>query len=157
MKFMKGKSCLTWPALMWMMFLEIRLFQLCPKSYLSEVVMLKHWGLNKMVHILQRTFFMGILLKESLHLDLIFIEFCSQGFNWQYVSFGSGNGLVPRRWQAMTWTNADPIHWSINVSPDNNCLYTHFHQSNIKILMIYLHNSMAHVPLIPMRDTGLIV
>ena len=29
------------------------------------------------------------------------------------TSIGSGNGLVPNRWQAIAWTNADLIHWCI--------------------------------------------
>ena len=35
--------------------------------------------------------------------------------NWQYVSTGSGNDLAPNRRQTITWTNADPVHWRINV------------------------------------------
>ena len=26
------------------------------------------------------------------------------------IGFGSGNGLAPNRWQAITRTNADPVH-----------------------------------------------
>ena len=40
-------------------------------------------------------------------------EICSQEFNWQYRSIGSGNGLAPNRRKAITWTNADPVHWCI--------------------------------------------
>ena len=29
------------------------------------------------------------------------------------MSIGSGNGLAPNRWQAITWTSADPVHWRI--------------------------------------------
>ena len=32
-------------------------------------------------------------------------EICSLGCNWQYVSIGSDNGLVPNRRQAIIWTN----------------------------------------------------
>ena len=39
-----------------------------------------------------------------------FIEICSLGSNWQYVSIGSDNGLAPSRRQAIIWTNVDPIH-----------------------------------------------
>ena len=28
-------------------------------------------------------------------------------------SVGSDNGLAPNRWQAIIWTNVDPIHWRI--------------------------------------------
>ena len=34
-------------------------------------------------------------------------------FKWQYVSIGSGNGLSPNKWQAITLANADPVHWHI--------------------------------------------
>ena len=42
-----------------------------------------------------------------------FTEVCSQGSNWQQGSIGSDNGLAPDRWQAITWTNVNPIHWRI--------------------------------------------
>ena len=29
---------------------------------------------------------------------------------------GSGNGLAPKKWQNITWINADPVHWCINVA-----------------------------------------
>ena len=35
---------------------------------------------------------------------------CSQESNWQSITIGSGNGLVRNRRQAITWTNADPVH-----------------------------------------------
>ena len=35
----------------------------------------------------------------------------AQESNWQYASIGSGNGLAPNRRQAITWPNADPVHW----------------------------------------------
>ena len=39
---------------------------------------------------------------------LIFHFFFTWYSYWQYVSMGSGNGLVPKI-QAITWTNGDPI------------------------------------------------
>ena len=44
---------------------------------------------------------------------LIFFYVCTEGSNYQYSSIGSDDGLVPIRWQAIIWTNADPVHWSI--------------------------------------------
>ena len=44
------------------------------------------------------------------------------GFPWslflraQLTSIGSGNGLAPNRWQAITWTNAYSVHWRIYVA-----------------------------------------
>ena len=29
------------------------------------------------------------------------------------MSIGLGSGLAPSRWQAIIWTNADPVHWGI--------------------------------------------
>ena len=45
--------------------------------------------------------------------DSNFTENCSHESNWQYRSFGSGNGLAPNRQQAIIWTNADPLRWHI--------------------------------------------
>ena len=47
---------------------------------------------------------------KILHFDSNFTEVCSWGSNWQRVCIGSGNGLVPNRRQAITWTNLDPVH-----------------------------------------------
>ena len=38
------------------------------------------------------------------------------GYDWQKASIGSGNGLMPNRRQAITWNNADPVHWHIYVA-----------------------------------------
>ena len=54
--------------------------------------------------------FICIFLNEN-DSDSIFTEICSQESNWQKASIGSGNGLAPNRRQAITWTNADPVHW----------------------------------------------
>ena len=45
--------------------------------------------------------------------DWYFTEVRSYGSNWQYLSIGLDNGLAPNRWQAITWTNAEPIHCRI--------------------------------------------
>ena len=42
---------------------------------------------------------------------------CSQRAYWQFLSSGSGNGLVLNMWHAIiAWTNSDPVDWSA----DNN-------------------------------------
>ena len=48
-----------------------------------------------------------------LYFDYNFTDVCSQGANWQSSSIGLDNGLAPNRWQAIIWTNADPINWRI--------------------------------------------
>ena len=40
-----------------------------------------------------------------MNFDWILIEFCSQGSNLQYSSFGLDNDLAPARRQAIIWTN----------------------------------------------------
>ena len=55
--------------------------------------------------------------------------------NWHQHSTGLDNGLVLNRWQAIIWTNADPIHWHIHAAlrgdelinrTDDDCYgYTH--------------------------------
>ena len=36
--------------------------------------------------------------------------------NSALVLNGSGDGLTPNRWQAITWSNTDPVHWHIYVA-----------------------------------------
>ena len=50
---------------------------------------------------------------KLLYFDSNFTAVCSQGSTQQLVSIGSGNGLAPNRRQAITWTNAYPVHWRI--------------------------------------------
>ena len=44
------------------------------------------------------------------YFDLNIIEVC---YNWKRVSIGWGNGLVPDRGHAITWTAADQVYWRI--------------------------------------------
>ena len=44
---------------------------------------------------------------KSLYFASNFTQVFSLWYNWQYISNGSGNGLVPNRQQAITWTIAD--------------------------------------------------
>ena len=47
---------------------------------------------------------------KLLYFDSIFTEICPHGPNWQYGSFGSDNGIVPKRRQAIIWINDDPVY-----------------------------------------------
>ena len=47
---------------------------------------------------------------ETSVLHFHFTEFCSLGSNLHYVSIGSGNGLAPKRRQAIIWTKADLVY-----------------------------------------------
>ena len=50
---------------------------------------------------------------KTVSFDPNFPKCCSCGSNYE-VSIGSGYGLVLRnRWEAITWTNADPVQ-SVN-------------------------------------------
>ena len=40
----------------------------------------------------------------------------SQESSWHKASIGLGNGLAPNRQQAITSTNADPVHCRLNVA-----------------------------------------
>ena len=74
---------------------------------------LAHLPLDKMAPISQRHFGMHFHQWKVLWFDSNFTGVCSWGSNWQYVSIGSGNGLVPNRRQTITWTKADLVHWCI--------------------------------------------
>ena len=50
---------------------------------------------------------------KILYFDYNFTDVCSQGSNWQSSSISLDNGLAPNTWQAIIWTNADPINWRI--------------------------------------------
>ena len=52
-----------------------------------------------------------IFLYENLWISIkISLKFVPREPNKQYSSFGSDNGLVPNRQQAIICTSADPIH-----------------------------------------------
>ena len=61
-----------------------------------------------------------VFLKENFYQT--FTEVCSLWYNWDKVSIGSVNGLAPNRWQAITYSNDDPVCWCIQVSPGRNSL-----------------------------------
>ena len=53
---------------------------------------------------------------KCLNSDWNFIEICSEGFNQQYPSIGSDDGLAPSRRQAIIWTNDGIVYWRIYTS-----------------------------------------
>ena len=55
----------------------------------------------------------------------------TSGSAWQLVSIGLGNGLTPNRWQAITWSNDDPIHWCTYMSLGLNVSKAKTHYHNI--------------------------
>ena len=87
---------------------------------------------------------------KVLYFDSNFTEVCSKGSNWQQVSTGSGNGLVLNRWQAITWTNAGPVHWHIYAALGTDELKIKgqlflLHLSIKDTLSYSLHLSMANM------------
>ena len=68
-------------------------------------------------HIGRREFHMHFLEWKWQNSDSNFIEICSKESNWLWVSIGSGNGLAPKRRQAITWISADPVHWGNHLVP----------------------------------------
>ena len=71
---------------------------------------------------------------KILYFDCNFTDVCSQGSNWQSSSIGLDNGLAPNRWQAIIWTNADPINWRIYATPGGDELTQMFIVSVCKSL-----------------------
>ena len=60
----------------------------------------------------------SVIGKCHLKIPAIFdsAEFCSQGFNKQYSSIVSDNGLAPTRRQSIIWTNDGLVYWRIYAS-----------------------------------------
>ena len=55
--------------------------------------------------------FKRIFLNENVRIAIqISPKFVPKGLIYNKNSFSSGNGLAPKRRQAITWTNADPVH-----------------------------------------------
>ena len=44
-------------------------------------------------------------------------EICSERSNRRQFRNGSGNGLVAKRRQAITWTTSNPVQWRIKAAP----------------------------------------
>ena len=87
---------------------------------------LKHGGPHQMADILQTT------ISKYVFLNLNVLEFWIKfhwnvflGSNWQYVSIGSGCGLMLNRWQVNTGTNVDCCMASLRL------------------------NELTHLPLVP--------
>ena len=84
------------------------------------------WSFNSSPHgqsghnIVRQHFQMHFLEWKLWYSDSNLAEICSQESNWQYPSIGSGNGLAPNRWQAITWTNDDPVDCSIYAALGGN-------------------------------------
>ena len=58
--------------------------------------------------------FRCILVSENFCISIeISLKFDPRSPIYNKPAFGLDNGLVPNRWQAVIWNNADPIHWCI--------------------------------------------
>ena len=76
---------------------------------------LSHLPLEKIAAIWRTPFSGALPWMKSFYFDSNFTEVCSQWSRWRWGSIGSDNNLAPNRWQAITWTNANPVHWRIYV------------------------------------------
>ena len=75
---------------------------------------------------------------KCLNLKYNFSEISSFGSNWQYVSIGSDNGLVPYRRQAIIWTNADPFHLCIYAALRGDELASKVSQAGVTTTWLWL-------------------
>ena len=71
-----------------------------PSNYTRSQWSLTHHSQDKMANILHTTFSIPFYC-----ISLNLTEVYSQGYNWQYVSFSSDNGLAPNWLQALIWSN----------------------------------------------------
>ena len=59
-------------------------------------------------------FNVGLVVNEKFYILIkISLKFVPEGPIDNDTAFGLDNGLAPNRWQAIIWTNADPIYWRI--------------------------------------------
>ena len=65
-----------------------------------------------MAEILHTAFYMHFHGWKLAHFNQHFIRIRYLGFYWQKVSIGWVKGLVPNRWQAITWINDNQDTWS---------------------------------------------
>ena len=56
---------------------------------------------------------MHFLEWKCLNFHWYFTEIYSLESNWQDISTGPDNGLMPNRWQAIIWTNGGLVYWHI--------------------------------------------
>ena len=55
--------------------------------------------------------FANNIMKYIFLNDSDFTEICSHGSNWQQSIFGSDDGVVPKRQQAIIWNNDGLVWW----------------------------------------------
>ena len=92
------------------------------------------------------------------------LEFVLGGFNWQWFSIGSGNGLRMDRRQAIAWTNDNAAHWHLYASNGLNefigCLWINLIEirtSNIPVWTTTFKVSVLqiNVPVYPSMMSGI--
>ena len=83
----------------------------------------------------RRYFHMHFCEWKFLYFDSYFTEACSLGSNCQYVSIGSGNGLVPIRRQDFC-TSANPVYWR---------LYATLGDDELSFILDYIANFFSFI------------
>ena len=63
----------------------------------------------KMANMLQMIFWNTLSLKKRLIFWLKFVCSFHWWFDWQLAIIGSGKGMMPDTWQAITWIKDDPV------------------------------------------------
>ena len=109
-----------------------------------------------MATISQTTFSNTYWWIKHFYFNFNFAEVCSQGSNGQYGSISSGNGLVPNRQQAITWTNVTAVHQRIyaalggdELSLGNGLsivLYQDTANTNADLLVLSYHELIFNCP-----------
>ena len=95
------------------------------KIEIPNVIPLKSIGAaTKWPPFSRRHFQMYVLERKCLNFHWYFAEVHSQGSNWQHFSIGLDNDLVPKRRQAIIWTNGGLVYWHIYASFGLNALRT---------------------------------
>ena len=91
----------------------------------------------KWLTVCRQHFQMHFIEWKCLYFKSNFTEVSSLGSSWQEVNIGSGNGLAPRRRQAITWTNDDQDFFMSNKPcriPSTWCVFaTFFCGSSLRI------------------------
>ena len=90
---------------------------------------------------LSQSLYTHFRVRNLLYFHINFLDGCSRGYNFQLTLTGSGNGLVPNRWQVINWMYDESVHWLIALHvPDNFHLLgvVRIFLTTVKPLMIQL-------------------
>ena len=84
--------------------------ELMPINHNSVGFISKHWGVYKHGHYWQRKFWKSIFWEDNLYLIMVFLQVNAR-CQFKVGIIILGEGLVPKKWRAITWINDNPILW----------------------------------------------